>query len=136
MKAHLSLETTQPTHFGQGWISGVLSVFFGVLGFGAVCCFLFPSALTMPELRAVYPIPWVRALLHAVLLAAFVLGAISVSLRYNKALGSIGMSLSLAAWLVGGSSASSSGEIRNGPFLGLDWLLLNLIGYSIVFIPI
>jgi lathosterol oxidase len=136
MKPHFSLETTQPTSFGHGWISGVLSVLLGVLGFGAVCCFLAPSYLTMPELRALYPIPWVRALLHAVLLAAFVLGLISVTLRYNKALGTVGMSLALGAWLLGGSEATFTGEVRNGPFLGLDWLLLNIIGYSIVFIPI
>ena len=135
-RPHLSLQTTQPKHFGQGWISGVLSVFFGVLGLGAVCCFLFPSILTMPELRALYPIPWVRALLHTVLVAAFVSGAISASLRYNKALGATGLALALAAWLLGGSHASSSGEVHNGPFLGLDWLLLNLIGYSVVFVPI
>jgi len=56
-KSHFSLQTTQPTRFGEGWISGVSSVFLGLLGLGAVCCFLFPAVLTMPELRALYPIP-------------------------------------------------------------------------------
>ncbi|MBI3208471.1 MAG: sterol desaturase family protein [Candidatus Solibacter usitatus] len=133
---HLSLRTTQPTHFGQGWISGVLSVLLGILGLGAVFCFHFPSVLTMPELRELYPVPWIRALLHIVLAGAFLLGAISVCLRYNKALGLTGMGLTLAAWLLGGSGVSVDGELRTGPFLGLDWLLLNVIGYSVVFVPL
>src|SRR5438552_12718657 len=133
---HFSLQTTQPKHFGQGWISGILSVFFGVLGLAAVCCFILPAMLTMPELRRLYPIPWVRAVLQLVLLSAFLLGAISVSLRYNKALGVAGIALTLTAWLLGGSHASATGELRDGPFLGLDWLLLNVIGYSVVFVPI
>jgi sterol desaturase/sphingolipid hydroxylase (fatty acid hydroxylase superfamily) len=135
-ESHFSLQTTQPTRFGHGWISGVSSVLLGILGLGAVCCFLFPSFLTMPELRALYPIPAVRALLQLVLLAAFVLGAISVTLRYNKALGATGIGLALTAWLLGGAHASAGGEVHNGPFLGLDWLLLNIIGYSVVFVPI
>src|SRR2546427_7876635 len=63
-RTHISLRTTQPTHFGQGWVSGVASVLLGVLGLGAVFCFHFPSVLTMPQLRQLYPVPWIRALLH------------------------------------------------------------------------
>lgn len=133
---HVSLRTTQPTHFGQGWISGVLAVFLGVIGLGAVVCFHFPSILTMPELRALYPVPSIRAVLHLVLLSAFLLGAVSVSLRHNKALGLAAMTLALLGWLLGGSGVTVNGELRNGPFLGLDWLLLNLIGYSAVFVPL
>ena len=114
----------------------MLSVFFGILGLGTVLCFHFPSLLTMPELRALYPVPWIRALLHLIPLMAFLLGSVSVCLRYNKALGVTGITLSLLAWLLGGSGVSVTGELRNGPFLGLDWLLLNLIGYSAVFVPI
>jgi sterol desaturase/sphingolipid hydroxylase (fatty acid hydroxylase superfamily) len=135
-RSHILLHTTQPTHFGQGWISGLASVFLGVLGLGAVFCFHFPSVLTMPELRALYPVPWIRALLHLVLVTSFLLGVISVCLRYNKALGLTGMTLTLLAWALGGSGVAVNGELRNGPYLGLDWLLLNLIGYSVVFVPI
>ena len=131
----ISLHTTQPTHFGQGWVSGVASVLLGVLGLGAVFCFHFPSVLTMPQLRQLYPVPWIRALLHLVLIASFLLGAISVCLRYNKALGLTGITLTLMAWMLGGSSVAVNGELRDGPFLGLDWLLLNVIGYSAVFVP-
>jgi lathosterol oxidase len=87
------LKTTEPTKFGHGWLSGVASVALGLIGLGTVLCFRFPSFLTMPELRALYPIPWIRALLHLILVTAFIMGAISIWLRYNKALG-----LSGTAW--------------------------------------
>lgn len=124
------------TAFGSGWISGVLSAALGAIGLGAVLCFHFPSLLTVPELRAAYPLPYVRALLHLLLVAAFVLGAISVCLRRHKALGAAGLALTLAAALLGGSQVPVGRELRDGPFLGLDWVLLNLIVYSAIFIPL
>ena len=137
-RPHLSLKTTQETSFGHGWISGVLSVFLGILGLGAVLCFYFPQWLTMPELRAKYPLVYVRGLMQLVLVASFLLGSISVTLRYNKALGLVGISLTLIATLLGGSQVPvgvSSGE--GPPFgLSLDWFLLNLILYSIVYVPL
>jgi lathosterol oxidase len=135
-RPHVSLQTTQPISFGHGWISGVLSVALGVLGLGAVLCFHFPSYLTFAELRSHYPVPIVRAALHVVLVASFLLGTLSVCLRFNKALGLAGIGLTLVAALLGGSRVPLDGELTNGPFLGLDWFLLNLIGYSVVYIPL
>lgn len=132
----LHARPTEPTHIGSGWISGVLSTALGLIGLGAVICFHHPSLFTMPELRGLYPIPYVRALLHLVLVTAFLLGALSVCLRRSKVLGLSGMALTLLAALLGGSRVVLEGELREGPFLGLDWFLLNLIGYSLVFIPI
>ena len=126
----------EPTHFGSGWISGTLSMVLGVIGLGAVLCFHFPWLLTMPDLRGHYPVPYVRALLHLVLVSAFLLGVVSVCLRRRKVLGMSGIGLTLAAALLGGSRVPLDGEMNDGPFLGLDWFLLNLIAYSAVFIPL
>jgi lathosterol oxidase len=84
----------------------------------------------------VYPLPYVRALLHLVLVAAFMLGAISLTLRRNKALGTVGVVSALVAAILGGSRVSVERELSQGPFLGLDWLLINLLLYSLIFIPI
>jgi lathosterol oxidase len=127
---------SESTAFGSGWISGVSSAALGATGLAAVLCFHFPSLLTMPELRELYPLPYVRALLHLVLVSAFVLGALSVSLRTSKRLGATGLLLTLAAALLGGSRVRVEGGLEPGPFLGLDWFLLNLILYSLVFIPL
>jgi lathosterol oxidase len=126
----------EPTHFGSGWLSGTLASALGLLGLGAVLCFRYPALLTMPELRAVYPIPYVRALLHVVLVASFVLGVVSVCLRRRKTLGAAGIGLTLIAALLGGSRVPVDGEIARGPFLGVDWFLLNVIFYCAVFIPL
>lgn len=128
--------TAEPRHFGSGWISGVLATALGAIGLGAVFCFHYPWLLTMPELRGLYPIPYVRALLHLVLVAAFVLGVLSICLRQSKVLGLTGIALTLAAAVLGGSRVPLDGELAEGPFLGLDWFLLNLIAYSAVFIPL
>jgi lathosterol oxidase len=91
----------------------------------------------MPVLRGHYPVPYVRALLHVVLVAAFLLGTTSVWLRRNKALGLSGITFVLIAALLGGAQAPVGGGSRpDGPFLGLDWFLLNLILYSLVYVPL
>jgi lathosterol oxidase len=61
---------------------------------------------------------------------------ISLTLRRNKVLGTVGVACTLLAALLGGSRVPVEGELRDGPFLGLDWFLLNLIIYSVVFVPI
>ena len=134
--AHLSLKTTEPQSFGHGWISGVFAVVLGILGLGAVLCFHYPEWLTMPELRGRYPLPYVRALVHVVLVAAFLLGTVSVCLRQNKALGLTGITLVLIAALLGGSRVPIDRDVPAGGLFGLDWFLLNLILFSVVYIPL
>jgi sterol desaturase/sphingolipid hydroxylase (fatty acid hydroxylase superfamily) len=134
--AHLSLKTTEPQSFGHGWISGVFAVMLGILGLGAVLCFHYPEWLTMPQLRGRYPLPYVRALVHVVLVAAYLLGTASVWLRRNKALGLTGIALVLIAALLGGSRVPIDRDVPAGGLFGLDWFLLNLILFSVVYIPL
>ena len=51
-------------------------------------------------------------------------------------LGAIAVTATMAAALLGGSQVPIAGELQSGPFLGLDWFLLNLIVYSAVFVPL
>jgi lathosterol oxidase len=131
----MSWRTVEPTGFGSGWLSGLLSALLGLVGLGAVLCIKFPSLLTVPEARAVYPLPAIRALLHLVLVSGFLLGLVSLTLRRNKMLGTVGAGAALAAALLGGSQVPLDDELGSGPFLGLDWFILNLIVYSAIFIP-
>jgi sterol desaturase/sphingolipid hydroxylase (fatty acid hydroxylase superfamily) len=134
--AHLSLHATQSQAFGKGWISGVFSVALGAIGLGAVFCFRYPEWLTMPELRGRYPLLYIRALLHVVLVTAFLLGTASVWLRHNKALGLAGIGFVLVAALLGGSRVPVGRDVPAGGMFGLDWFLLNLILYSVVYVPL
>ena len=72
------------TRFGSGWISGVLGIVFSALAGGGVLCLLFPSWLTTPDARPLYPLDVVRFLIYAFLVAGFGLGTLSVLLRRSK----------------------------------------------------
>jgi lathosterol oxidase len=133
---HLSSVDNLPTKLGSGWTSGVLSIVLGIVGLGAVICFHFPNLFTMPELREKYPVEILRAVLHLVLVAAFLLAMLSLVLRERKLLGLTGATLVLIAALLGGSRVVIDDQIKEkGFFLGLDWFLLNLIYSCAVFIP-
>jgi sterol desaturase/sphingolipid hydroxylase (fatty acid hydroxylase superfamily) len=124
------------TKFGSGWISGVLSVTFAAIGYGGVLCLLFPWLLTTPDARRLYPLALVRLAIHALLVAGFGLGVLSVLLRRRRTLGLTGIALALAAALVGGANAPV-GAMRESPgYLGVDWFLLNLLLFGLVFVPI
>jgi lathosterol oxidase len=125
-----------PIAVGSGWITGTASVFLGVLAVGAVLCLHFPALLTAPELRAVYPMPVVRALIQAGIVVGFAGGLLSTLLRRRKALGLVGMGLALLAALLGGAAVPVATPVPVAPHLGLDWFLLSLFLWALVFVPL
>src|SRR6266699_6015058 len=86
-----------PTGFGTGWWSGVLSAFFGLLALGAVVCLHFPQLLTSPELRPYYPMHLIRLLIQAVIVGAIIFGLVSAMMRRKKVLALTGMLFALGA---------------------------------------
>ncbi len=76
--------------------------------------------------------------MHVVLIAAFLLSAVSLVLRSNKVLGFAAITITLFATILGGSRvhASGVGELTGGFFLGLDWFILNLIFTGLLFVPL
>jgi sterol desaturase/sphingolipid hydroxylase (fatty acid hydroxylase superfamily) len=126
----------EPTHFGSGWVSGVLSVFFGLLGLGGVLCLHFPAILTLPDARAHYPMEIIRLLIQGLIVTALVLGALSAILRQRKVLALTGVALGLAAALLGGGSTPLPEQVRSSVGLGFDWFLLDLLVMTVVFVPV
>jgi lathosterol oxidase len=125
-----------PSHFGTGWWSGVLSMFFGLLAFGAVLCLHFPQILSSPELRAHYPMPLMRLLIQGVIVAAIFFGVANAVLRRKKLLGFTGMLFALGATLMGGSSVEINETLHEGPAIGFDWFLLDILLMTLIFSPI
>ena len=125
-----------PSGFGTGWWSGVLSAFFGILAFGAVICLHFPQLLSSPELRPYYPMSLIRLLIQAVIAGAIFFGVVSAMLRKKKVLALTGMLLALGAALLGGASVPINEDLHNGPAIGLDWFLLDLLLMTLIFSPI
>jgi len=127
---------SEPTHLGSGWVSGVSSVFFGMLGLGGALCLHFPALLTLPDARAFYPIEIIRLVIQGTIVAALVLGAISAILRQRKVLGLTGVALGLAAALLGSGSTPLPEEVSSSIGLGFDWFLLDLLVMTMVFVPV
>ncbi|TMA36170.1 MAG: sterol desaturase family protein [Deltaproteobacteria bacterium] len=126
----------EPTGFGTGWWTGVLSAFFGLLSFGAVVCLHFPQLLSSPSLRPHYPMQVMRLLIQALILGGIGLGVVSAFLRRKKILGLTGMSFALCATLLGGASVEINETLHAGPAIGLDWFLLDLLLMTLIFSPI
>jgi sterol desaturase/sphingolipid hydroxylase (fatty acid hydroxylase superfamily) len=125
-----------PTGFGTGWWSGVLSAFLGLLAFGAVVCLHFPQLLTSPNLRPYYSMYVIRLLIQAVIVGAIIFGVVSAMLRRKKVLALTGMVFALGATLLGGASVPINEELREGPAIGLDWFLLDMLLMTLIFSPI
>ena len=121
---------------GHGWISGVLGVFFGATAAGAVLVLHFPDLLTTEDLRALYPLPLVRALIELAIGLAVLASCLNLLLRPRKTLGIAGLSLALAAVLGGGAQVEIRGDFDGGVHLGLDWFLLNLLAFAAIFVPL
>jgi sterol desaturase/sphingolipid hydroxylase (fatty acid hydroxylase superfamily) len=122
--------------FGSGWISGVLAVTCGALGYGGVLCLLFPNWLTTPTTRAYYPMELIRFLIYTMLVIGFGLGALSVVLRRRKVFGFTGLALATAGTLLGGSGVEITGSVESTTAAGLDWFLLNLFVLALLFVPL
>ena len=131
----LALSTLEPTSFGTGFLSGIVSAILGIAAFGVVLSLRFPAYFGFDELRGLHALPWLRALIHVALVTAFLLGSLSAMLRVNKALALIGIGFTLAAALLGGSQASGD-RGATAPALGVDFMVLNLMLYSAVFVPL
>jgi hypothetical protein len=133
---HVALETTEPTAFGYGFISGLLSAILGIAGFGIVLSLRFPQLFGYSELRVVQSFEYLRAAIHLTLVAAFLLGSVSAFLRANKTLALTGLGFTLAAALIGGSRVPIGSEREAVSWLGVDFFVLNLVLYSAVFVPL
>lgn len=125
-----------PRHFGSGWISGVVGVFLGAMAAGAVLVLHFPDLLTTTDLRARYSVPLMRSLIGLVIGSAFLASCLCLLLRRRKALGLAGLGLTLFAVVAGGADVEIRGGFDGRVHFGLDWFLLNLLVFAVVFVPL
>jgi lathosterol oxidase len=124
-----------PAHFGTGWISGTLSVFLGALSVLAVLCLRHPGLLVMADLRRLYPLGLVRAVLELMIGLAFLMGFLSAVLRRRKVLAVTGIGCAVLAVLLGGAHVPLGDAAGSRYYLGLDWFVLTLLVLTSVFVP-
>jgi len=135
-KIHEVFGDGESTGMGTGWWSGVLSVFCGLLSFGAVLCLHFPQLLTVPQFRSHYPMYAIRTLIQGLIVGAGAFGILSSILRKKKVLALTGLLLALTAAALGGSSVQINKTLHDGPAIGFDWFLLDLLLTAAIFVPL
>jgi lathosterol oxidase len=123
-------------HLGDGKASGVLGVLLGWLGLGAVVTMRFPGVFSTPDLRLLYPLPIVRAVVGAVLVAGLACAVVSLVLGRRKSRGFLGLALGGLAVTLGGAGVPIEAPSAAAPYLALDWFLLSLAGLALVFVPL
>lgn len=121
---------------GEGRISGSLSIFLALVSLAAVLCFHFPQYLTTPEFRAHYPLEALRWVLLACLVLAFGFALTSFLLSRKTRLGLTGVLIAALAVALGGSTVEVDDFDRGIASISLDWLLIDIVVLSAVFIPI
>lgn len=121
---------------GEGQISGVLSTFLAVLCLGSVICFHFPQHFTTSEFRAAYPVEVLRWVLLVCLILAYAFALSSFLLRGKNKLALLGVILTTGAILLGGSTVTIEETEQSIFAISLDWLLIDTLVLSAIFIPL
>ena len=119
---------------GKGMITTALASSLGFLSIMGVLAFLFPQYLTTPELRRAYNVEWCRALLFCALLVAGTLSLLNIVLNRRRNVNVLAFACVLIAIALGGSTVPVGDFPDHTPYLGMDWLVLDLLGSTTVFV--
>jgi sterol desaturase/sphingolipid hydroxylase (fatty acid hydroxylase superfamily) len=122
--------------FGSGWIAGVLGFAFALGALLLVLIMRQTELFSTPELAALRQGNWFKPALMLVMLSAFLLGCLSLTLRPQKTLGFLAVVITLAASLL--ASLPGLPDLTGGRnvYFGLDFFILNVIFGGILFIPL
>jgi sterol desaturase/sphingolipid hydroxylase (fatty acid hydroxylase superfamily) len=121
---------------GQGQISGYISIFLAILVLLGILCFRYPERLTTPEFREIYTKESVQALMAAGIIVAFFFAILSIILSKKIKLALIGSAIAGAAILLGALTVKGRAVDKVSWHIGLDWMLLDLLLMTIIFIPL
>jgi sterol desaturase/sphingolipid hydroxylase (fatty acid hydroxylase superfamily) len=126
----------QRLEIGKGQISGYISIFLSILGLASILCFLFPEKLTTPDFREVYTADSMAILVKAVIIGSFIFAIASLLLSKKIKWALIGSGISGAAILLGAFNVQGTVVDQSSWYFGLDWMLLDLLLMTVIFIPI
>lgn len=123
----------KPFKFGDGRISGCVSLSLGALSLLAVLAYLFPSYLTTTELRHVYDAEQLQVVLKIGMFLSLVFGGFTLVRDHHKAKGIAGIVLTLCAFALGGYNLPVGSVEPIKLSLGVDWLILSFLGSVLIF---
>jgi sterol desaturase/sphingolipid hydroxylase (fatty acid hydroxylase superfamily) len=121
---------------GHGKISGYISIFLSILAITSILCFVFPEKLTTPEFREVYTAQSMQILVKAVIIGSFFFALLSFLLSKKIKWALIGSGISGLAILLGAFKVQGSVVEKSDWYFGLDWMLLDLLLMTAIFIPV
>jgi sterol desaturase/sphingolipid hydroxylase (fatty acid hydroxylase superfamily) len=118
----------------QGLLSGVLALGLGLLSVLAVLAYRFPAYLTTPELRKNYDPEQLRYVLSAALVVSGGISLVNILTGRSRWLASWAFGFVLLSLLLGGSGVPVGDFPDHTPYVGVDWLVLDLLGSALVFV--
>jgi sterol desaturase/sphingolipid hydroxylase (fatty acid hydroxylase superfamily) len=121
---------------GQGQISGYISIFLGTMVLLGILCFRYPERLTTPEFREIYTKESVEALMAAGIIGSFFFALLSIILSKKIKWALIGSAIAGLAILLGALTVKGRAVDQVSWHIGLDWMLLDLLLMTIIFIPL
>jgi sterol desaturase/sphingolipid hydroxylase (fatty acid hydroxylase superfamily) len=126
----------QRLEIGKGQISGYISIFLATLALVSILCFYFPEKLTTPEFREIYTAEMMKLVLKIVVIGAFFFALVSFLLSKKIKWALIGSSIAGTAIIMGALKVQGSVVEKSDWYFGLDWMLLDLLLMTIIFIPL
>ena len=121
---------------GRGMISGVIALSLASLCLLGVMAFHFPEYLTTPELRKQYSVDLLRQVMLVGLLLSGGLSLANIILGRTRWLSGSALLIVVVAIALGGNRVPVGDFPDHTPYIGMDWLILDLLGSSLVFILI
>ena len=121
--------------FGSGWLSGAGALLAGLVSITLAIALKY-SWLTTPELSLVTESFWFKLFQHVVLILGYAFGLTSLILRKDKTLGIVAVALTIAAALMGGSSAEQLATKNTSLYFGLDFFVMNVLFTGFLFVPL
>jgi hypothetical protein len=121
---------------GEGQISGYISIFLAILALLGIFCFRYPEQLTTPEFREIYTKESMQILMAAGIIAAFFFALLSIILSKKFTLALLGSGIAGVAILLGAFTVQGRSVEKVSWHFGLDWMLLDLLLMTVIFIPL
>ncbi len=139
LRKNLRAELEAPAElrkFGSGWFAGVVGL---ALALGALALVLVTrqsALLSTPELAALRDSNLFRPGQMLLMLAAFLLGCLSMALRPQKLLGTLAVVITLVASLWATLPQAPDLTAGHHVYFGLDFFILNVVFGGLLFIPL
>jgi sterol desaturase/sphingolipid hydroxylase (fatty acid hydroxylase superfamily)/F0F1-type ATP synthase assembly protein I len=126
----------QRLEVGKGQISGYISIFLATMALISILCFYYPEKLTTPEFREIYTSEMMKLILKIVVIGSFFFALVSFLLSKKIKWALIGSSIAGVAIIMGALKVQGSVVEKSDWYFGLDWMLLDLLLMTIIFIPL